>query len=369
MKTKTFVHFLIFAALLFSACTPVFRVPSEAKVAPNADMKPPEVISNLEPGLAINGQCSRSSDQVRLLINSVHHYCLQYPAEYDVFFPNESETKLFKNSVLNVSEPSVSIEIQPAGGMTLEQAADQIAQDYAIPGMDPIRVSLTIDGEAAIMLDGLSGQDPNRQVVVLHKDYLYRLFFIQFNKDQPEAYAKAETLYTTVIQSFNFRPDSNACPGCPAPEEDPQTAMISGWVWHDLCESGKDGEPAPATTPEGCVQEESPLGNFHADGAFSNTEPLIEGVVVTLGEGACLSTGLAETSTIITDLSYSFSGLKAGTYCVSIDPQREPNLSILRPGVWTYPTISQDVISTTVTLAAGEYKDMVNFGWDHQFKP
>jgi hypothetical protein len=91
--------------------------------------------------------------------------------------------------------------------------------------------------------------------------------------------------------------------------------------------------------------------------------------VVTLGEGECPSTGLAEVSTITSDLSYSFSGLKAGTYCVSIDPQREPNFSILRPGVWTYPTISQDVISTTVTLAAGEYKGMVNFGWDYQFQP
>jgi hypothetical protein len=152
-------------------------------------------------------------------------------------------------------------------------------------------------------------------------------------------------------------------------QEDPQTAMISGWVWHDLCESGKDGEPAPATTPEGCVQEESPLGNFHADGAYSNTEPLIEGAVVTLGEGACPSTGLAKTSTIITDLSYSFSGLKAGTYCVSIDPQREPNFSILRPGVWTFPVTTQDVISATVRLTSGEYKGMVNFGWDYQFQP
>ena len=150
---------------------------------------------------------------------------------------------------------------------------------------------------------------------------------------------------------------------------DPQTTMISGWVWHDLCESGKDGETAPATNPEGCVQEESPLGNFHADGTFSNTEPLIGGVVVALGKGACPSTGLAETSTIITDLSYSFSGLKAGTYCVSIDPQREPNFSILRPGVWTFPETNQELISATVSLTSGEYKGMVNFGWDHQFQP
>jgi hypothetical protein len=150
---------------------------------------------------------------------------------------------------------------------------------------------------------------------------------------------------------------------------DSQTAMISGWVWHDLCDSGKDGEPAPATTPKGCVQEKSPLGNFHADGTFSNTEPLIEGVVVTLGEGACPSSGLAETSTIITDLSYSFSGLKAGTYCVSIDPQREPNFSILRPGVWTFPATTQDTISATVRLTSREYKGNVNFGWDYQFQP
>ena len=117
------------------------------------------------------------------------------------------------------------------------------------------------------------------------------------------------------------------------------------------------------------MKEDSPLGLYHADGVLATDEPLIEGVVVTLGEGACPSTGLAESSTIITDLSYSFSSLKAGTYCVSIDPQREPNFSILRPGVWTYPLVSQGVISTTVTVAAGEYKGMVNFGWDYQFRP
>jgi hypothetical protein len=152
-------------------------------------------------------------------------------------------------------------------------------------------------------------------------------------------------------------------------QPDPQSAIITGWVWHDLCASGKDGEPAPATTPAGCVKEESPLGTFHADGTFSKTEPLIEGVVVTLGEGACPSTGLAETPTITSDLSYSFSGLKAGIYCVSIDPQREPNFSILRPGVWTFPTTSQAVIEATVRVAPGEYKGMVNFGWDYQFQP
>lgn len=40
----------------------------------------------------------------------------------------------------------------------------------------------------------------------------------------------AEALFYTVVNSFNFRPDSNACPGCPAPEEGPQTAIKPGTV-------------------------------------------------------------------------------------------------------------------------------------------
>ena len=375
MKTRIFIHVLIFAALVLSACNQAVAALPESRTTPNAEVEPPAVLTDTETGQTLTGKCSRSSDKVRLLINSIQGYCLQYPPDYDVFagFPNESEIMLFKRSVLNTNEPSVSIKVQPAGGVPLEQAADQIAQVYAIPGTAPIRESLTIDGEAAIMLGGLSGQDPNRQVVVEHNGQLYHLFFIEFGKSDPEVYSQFETLYNTVIQSFNFSPDSNACPDCQSSsdtiQEVPPGAMISGWVWHDQCESGKDGQPAPVTTPAGCVNEVSPLGPYHADGVMATNEPLIEGVVVTLGEGECPAAGLVETSTITTDLSYSFTGLKAGIYCISIDPQREPNFSILRPGEWTYPTVTEGVINTTVTVSAGEYRGMVNFGWDYEFQP
>jgi len=171
----------------------------------------------------------------------------------------------------------------------------------------------------------------------------------------------AELMFSACTPAFRGSSDTI--------QEVPPGASISGWIWHDQCESGKDGQPAPVATPAGCINEVSPLGLYHADGVMATNEPLIEGVVVTLGEGECPATGLAEMSTITTDLSYSFTSLKAGTYCVSIDPQREPNLAILRPGIWTYPTLSQDVISTTVTVISGEYRGMVNFGWDYQFPP
>jgi hypothetical protein len=95
------------------------------------------------------------------------------------------------------------------------------------------------------------------------------------------------------------------------------------------------------TKPPGCIEESSPSGAYHADGVLDANELPIEGAVVKLRQRACSVTDLtkiiAQTMTLASDISYSFTGLKAGTYCLSIDPQEEPNFSLLRPGLWTYP--------------------------------
>jgi hypothetical protein len=144
----------------------------------------------------------------------------------------------------------------------------------------------------------------------------------------------------------------------PAPDQ--ALGSINGWVWHDVCANGS------ANPGVNCVQ----AGNsYRGDGLMENDEPPIGGVKVTLGMGACPSTGLKETATIATDLSYSFVGLEAGIYCVSIDPQTETNSGILLPGSWTYPSLADGTVGSTVTLGAGENKFDVNFGWDYQFLP
>jgi hypothetical protein len=230
MKTRIFFHFLILAALALSACTQAVKALPESGNKPGAEMSLPTVSTDTDSGQTVTGKCGRGSDEVRLLINSVHGYCLQYPAEYDVFFPNESEMMLVKRSVLNVSDPSVSIKVHPADGITVDQAADGFLAAYTFPESGLVRESLMIDGEAAIMLDKLPGPSINRQVFVLYRDHLYHLSFMPMDESQPEVYAQAEALYDTVIQSFNFRPETNACPDCPTPEDDPGPAMISGWV-------------------------------------------------------------------------------------------------------------------------------------------
>ncbi|UCD99485.1 MAG: hypothetical protein JSV42_01795 [Chloroflexota bacterium] len=326
------------------------------------------------PDQEIVGACVRYSDEARLFISDLHGYCLRYPAEYDVATYGTNEVMFFEHSILNASDPNLRIDVRPTDGMTVEQAADQVAEAYAMPGEEPPRVEMTLDGEKAIALLRLSGQDPNRQVVVVHQGYLYSLVFVEMDTNQPEIVNQAEKLYNTVIQSFNFHPEGNLCLDClqdggEASDQNPQNAMISGLLQHDLCQSGRDGEPQPVTTPPGCVKDDSPQGTYHADGELSLTEPVIEGVVIALGQGECPSTGFAEATTISSNRSFTFSGLPAGTYCVSINPQLEPNFSILRPGMWTFPYITEEIIQTTVNLAPGEVNSMVNFGWDYQFKP
>ena len=174
-----------------------------------------------------------------------------------------------------------------------------------------------------------------------------------------------EGAYTVTVNgtstTFEWPVKTEALPG-----------SISGWVWHDECISGPDGQPAPTSTPPGCVEDESALGAYHANGLLEPHELPIEGIRVTLREGDCTNTSLVgikdEVITTATGLSYTFTDVTAGTYCISVNAQEEPNFSLLAPGIWSSPNATQGIMAQTVTLAAGENKGDVNFGWDHQFQ-
>lgn len=146
---------------------------------------------------------------------------------------------------------------------------------------------------------------------------------------------------------------------------DQSNAVISGRVWHDLCavSGGEGGEP---TTPSfDCVPRGD--GSFVADGNLEAGEPGLGGVVVNLGAGFCPAVGLGTT---ITDEAgvYLFSGLRGGTYCVSIDVENEANASLLIPGQWTN-TADNGRGEMSVTIEPAENMSDINFGWDYQFLP
>lgn len=144
------------------------------------------------------------------------------------------------------------------------------------------------------------------------------------------------------------------------PTVPPALGSIGGLVWHDLCKVPYETVTVP---PEGCVM--LPGGGLVANGLLEAGEPGLAGVVVALGSGACPSAGLATANTDANGM-YTFAGLSAGTYCVSVDALDATNETILIPGGWTHP--NEDGVAM-VTIGAGEDKSDVNFGWDYQFLP
>ena len=231
MKIRHTILFIVMLTL--SACAQAARseqVPNTSALADpvgtavvtqaEATNKDTEVVTKTEATNKIDAICFRNSEETQLLMNFAQGYCLQYPVGYDIALESEMDIMLVKRSVLNPEDPKLIIHVEPAGGRTVEQVADQLVADYTVPGLEVKRVPLVIDQEQAIRLDGLTGEDINRQVVVLHGDRLYHLTFIPV-QGSSDVTAQAEALFNMVIQSFNFRPDTNLCTDCPPPTETP----------------------------------------------------------------------------------------------------------------------------------------------------
>ena len=132
-------------------------------------------------------------------------------------------------------------------------------------------------------------------------------------------------------------------------------------MFHDLCAVGHEG----AAPPAGCIQMGD--GGYRANGLLEAGEPGLGGVLVQIGAGTCPASGLGVTTTD-TGGKYSFGGLQAGTYCVSVDALDVQNESLL-PGEWTVPASADgSVAGYSLTLRDGE-QVVVNFGWDYRFLP
>jgi len=148
---------------------------------------------------------------------------------------------------------------------------------------------------------------------------------------------------------------AGACPGS-------GSSSISGFVWHDLCAAPWDMQPTPEALPAGCLE------GYEANGIREPGEPGLEGVRVDLGLGACPASGLASTLAA-PDGSYSFTGLVAGSYCVSVDALSELNSTLLIPGGWSAPSAGDSPMGASVAVADGGSVANIDFGWDFQFLP
>lgn len=151
--------------------------------------------------------------------------------------------------------------------------------------------------------------------------------------------------------------------GTPEPTPEANSAVIGGVIWDDFCRLDADGNPAI-----GCTEIED-SGFYRADGTLNFNESRLTGIEVTLSDGACAEDGSINPTAILATATtddqglYRFTGLAAGTYCISIDALSDNNVNTLIPGDWTWPF--PGVGQQGIVLAAGEERLEVDFGWDY----
>ena len=153
--------------------------------------------------------------------------------------------------------------------------------------------------------------------------------------------------------------------GLPEATAVPNSAVIGGVVWEDVCFITTSGEPSA-----GCVDISADgTGFYRGDGELRN-EPRLASITVKLAAGACPADAIIPASTVlattVTDNVglYRFEGLDSGLYCVAIEPFSSDNVDLLIPGDWTWP--GYGVGLQGINLAAGEERLEVDFGWEFQ---
>jgi hypothetical protein len=71
-----------------------------------------------------------------------------------------------------------------------------------------------VDGEKAVIVNGLPGQDAMRKVFIVHGDRLYTLTFLPWpaNTEVAGQLTPLEELYTTIMRTLHFLPPTKALP-------------------------------------------------------------------------------------------------------------------------------------------------------------
>jgi hypothetical protein len=139
-----------------------------------------------------------SSDQLGL--------CFSYPQGYTQL-PYEDTVEIVGSELPGSDRIGLFwLEKSDAYDRTAEVIADQDMTAAGLPSVG--RSFVTLDGEQAVVLDGMPGQDLQRRVYVVHDQTLYVLAFMPTLSDSQAAVDQMETLYTEVTSSWAWSPCS-----------------------------------------------------------------------------------------------------------------------------------------------------------------
>lgn len=172
-------------------------------------------VSNLATQSPPEGPCPAETADLKLLTRADEGYCLLYPADDSLLPPQTIVINPASATADTPGDAWVDISVEAASGRSAAQAADgQITA--AGEGFNITRNEIRVDGNQAIVVDGLPGPDPWRKVFIVSNDRLYTLSFLPWTPNV-NAFPSLEKLYATVIDSLHFLPPVNTIPTAPSP--------------------------------------------------------------------------------------------------------------------------------------------------------
>jgi len=190
---------LTVSSLLLNACGFSFEVLFTPTSTSTPAVSDPQVLESTPVPTSVKDTAQWfSSDQLGL--------CFSYPEGY---------TQLPYEETVEIIGPELPVpdlrglfwlEKSDAYDRTAEVIADQ---DMTAAGLSSIgRSFVTLDGEDAVVLDGMPGQDFQRRVYVVHDQALYILAFMPTRSENKAASDQLEALYSTVTNSWKWSPCS-----------------------------------------------------------------------------------------------------------------------------------------------------------------
>lgn len=147
----------------------------------------------------------------QVVINAPLDYCFAYPQGFTLLI-NGSQVEVMGpySGLGGVVAGMVWIDVIDAPGRTALEIADE--EVNAVVGLSPLRSTVRMGGEEALVLEGMPGQDAVRKIYIVHNELLYTLNFMPYQSDNDTANTQTETLFASVISSWVWISSGSPCP-------------------------------------------------------------------------------------------------------------------------------------------------------------
>jgi len=146
----------------------------------------------------------------QVVINEPFDYCFAYPQGFTQQSYNDQVEIIAPHSgVGSFTLGMVWIDAADAQGRSAGEIADEEVNAF---GGAPLRWTMMMDGEEALVLDGMPGQDLIRKVYMVHNGTLYVLNFSPYQSGDETANAQMESLFASVTSTWVWMSSGKPCP-------------------------------------------------------------------------------------------------------------------------------------------------------------